>query len=144
MELGRTFPAEVNAQAVFRCVRVSAIDEGEDQYAYQTAVNIGGHVFKGLLYDQGLDPSSYTPGESSSVGGGGGGGGNSSGGGGNVGSGTIQQLNFMTGGGSSGGDGGGGASVEATGFIDPSSIYHQSSHTNPYLTTSGMHFFPPR
>lgn len=30
-------------------------DEDEQEYAYQTAVNIGGHVFKGILYDQGLD-----------------------------------------------------------------------------------------
>uniref|UniRef100_A0A7N0UBT0 Uncharacterized protein n=1 Tax=Kalanchoe fedtschenkoi TaxID=63787 RepID=A0A7N0UBT0_KALFE len=124
MEVGRTFPAEVSAQAVFRCVRVSAIDEGEDQYAYQTAVSIGGHVFKGLLYDQGLDPSSYTPGDSSSVGGGG----SSSGGGG----GGIQQLNFMSGG-----------AAEATAFIDPSSMYHQSSHSNPFLP-SGTQFFPPQ
>ncbi|CAM8912221.1 unnamed protein product [Rhodiola kirilowii] len=130
MEVGRTFPAEVNAQALFRCVRVSAIDEGEDQYAYQTAVSIGGHVFKGLLYDQGLDPSSYTPGDSSSVGGGG----SSSGGGG----GGVQQLNFMSGGGTTGG-----GVAEATGFIDPSSMYHQSSHNNPYLA-SGTQFFPPQ
>lgn len=26
-----------------------------DQYAYHTSVNIAGHVFKGILYDQGLD-----------------------------------------------------------------------------------------
>lgn len=29
------------------------MDDAEKQYAYQTAVQIGGHVFKGLLYDQG-------------------------------------------------------------------------------------------
>ncbi|KAK9108941.1 hypothetical protein Sjap_017001 [Stephania japonica] len=55
------FPAEVNTQAVFRCVRVSSMvdNHSEDhqplQYAYQAAVNIGGHVFKGILYDQGLE-----------------------------------------------------------------------------------------
>ena len=60
------FPAEVNSAAVFRCVRVSAInDGGDDEYAYQTAVNIGGHVFKGILYDQGAE-SQYMAGESSS------------------------------------------------------------------------------
>ncbi|KAL3514705.1 hypothetical protein ACH5RR_027422 [Cinchona calisaya] len=50
------FPAEVNSPAVFRCVRVSAMDNADQdqQYAYQTAVNIAGHVFKGILYDQGL------------------------------------------------------------------------------------------
>ncbi|XP_010263848.1 PREDICTED: protein SHI RELATED SEQUENCE 1 isoform X2 [Nelumbo nucifera] len=68
LEVGN-FPAEVNSPAVFRCVRVSAFDEADDQYAYQTAVNIGGHVFKGILYDQGPE-GHYVPGESSSGGGG--------------------------------------------------------------------------
>ncbi|KAF5727193.1 hypothetical protein HS088_TW22G00881 [Tripterygium wilfordii] len=63
----RNFPAEVNSLATFRCVRVSSIDETDDeQYAYQTSVNIGGHVFKGILYDQGPDASHYSLGESSS------------------------------------------------------------------------------
>lgn len=31
------------------------MDDGIDQYAYQTTVKIGGHVFKGILHDQGLD-----------------------------------------------------------------------------------------
>lgn len=30
-------------------------DESDEQYAYQTAVNIRGHVFRGILYDQGPD-----------------------------------------------------------------------------------------
>ncbi|KVD98084.1 Lateral Root Primordium type 1, C-terminal, partial [Cynara cardunculus var. scolymus] len=42
LEVGH-FPAEVNSPAVFRCVRVSAMDEAEEQLAYQTALNIGGH-----------------------------------------------------------------------------------------------------
>ncbi|KAJ8451963.1 hypothetical protein Cgig2_007446 [Carnegiea gigantea] len=54
MEVGN-FPAEVSSPAVFRCVRVSSIDDTEDEIAYQTAVSIGGHVFKGILYDQGPD-----------------------------------------------------------------------------------------
>ncbi|KMT09496.1 hypothetical protein BVRB_6g129660 [Beta vulgaris subsp. vulgaris] len=54
MEL-RNFPAEVSSEAVFRCVRVSSVDETDEEYAYQTAVNIGGHVFKGILYDHGPD-----------------------------------------------------------------------------------------
>ncbi|KAH7846192.1 hypothetical protein Vadar_010967 [Vaccinium darrowii] len=62
------FPPEVNSQAIFRCVRVSPMDDVNDQYAYQTAVNIGGHVFKGILYDQGPD-SRYTGGGESSSGG---------------------------------------------------------------------------
>ncbi|KAI3930529.1 hypothetical protein MKX01_036975 [Papaver californicum] len=53
LEVGNVFPSEVNSSAIFRCVRVSAMDEAEEQYAFQTAVNIGGHVFKGILYDQG-------------------------------------------------------------------------------------------
>ncbi|MED6221442.1 hypothetical protein PIB30_054654 [Stylosanthes scabra] len=52
LELGQ-FPTEVSSSAVFRCVKVSAIDSADEQYAYQTAVNIGGHLFKGILYDQG-------------------------------------------------------------------------------------------
>ncbi|EPS70820.1 hypothetical protein M569_03941 [Genlisea aurea] len=47
------FPAEVNCPAIFRCVRVSSVDDGDDQLAYHTAVAIGGHLFKGILYDQG-------------------------------------------------------------------------------------------
>ncbi|KAF5958257.1 hypothetical protein HYC85_005482 [Camellia sinensis] len=69
LEVGN-FPAEVNSPAVFRCVRVSSIDDADDQYAYQTAVNIGGHVFKGILYDQGPE-NQYMAGESSSGTGGG-------------------------------------------------------------------------
>lgn len=60
-----TFPSEVSSPAIFRCVKVSAMDDADEQYAYQTAVNIGGHTFKGILYDQGTD-SQY-----SGVGGGG-------------------------------------------------------------------------
>ncbi|KAL2231643.1 UNVERIFIED_CONTAM: Protein SHI RELATED SEQUENCE 7 [Sesamum indicum] len=59
--------------AVFRCVRVSSADNMVDQYAYQTSVSIGGHVFTGILYDQGpedqLEESgNYVTGESSSDG----------------------------------------------------------------------------
>lgn len=62
--MGR-FPAEVNSPAVFRCVRVSAMDDAEETLAYQTAVNIGGHVFKGILYDQGPDARYHGGGEGS-------------------------------------------------------------------------------
>ncbi|XP_065879267.1 protein LATERAL ROOT PRIMORDIUM 1 [Euphorbia lathyris] len=48
-------PGQVRAPAVFKCVRVTAVEDGEDEYAYQAVVKIGGHVFKGFLYDQGLD-----------------------------------------------------------------------------------------
>lgn len=43
------------------------MDETEDQIAYQAAVNIGGHVFKGILYDQGPE-SHYMGGDTSSGG----------------------------------------------------------------------------
>ncbi|KAJ8558337.1 hypothetical protein K7X08_005103 [Anisodus acutangulus] len=52
LEVGN-FPSKVNSTAVFQRVRMSSIEENEDQTAYQAAVNIGGHIFKGILYDQG-------------------------------------------------------------------------------------------
>ncbi|OMO75274.1 hypothetical protein COLO4_26213 [Corchorus olitorius] len=58
LELGQ-FPPEVSSPAVFRCVKVSAVDDADEEFAYQTAVNIAGHVFKGILYDQGPE-SRYT------------------------------------------------------------------------------------
>lgn len=50
-----TMPGQVRAPAVFKCVRVTAVEDGKDEYAYQAVVKIGGHVFKGFLYDQGLE-----------------------------------------------------------------------------------------
>ncbi|XP_048127936.1 protein SHI RELATED SEQUENCE 3 [Rhodamnia argentea] len=48
------FPAAVSSTATFQCVRMSTEDDdAAEHYAYQTSVNIGGHVFKGILYDQG-------------------------------------------------------------------------------------------
>nr|KYP46569.1 hypothetical protein KK1_031798 [Cajanus cajan] len=70
LELGQ-FPPELNSPAVFRCVKVSAMDAADERYAYQTAVNIGGHVFKGILYDQGVE-GPYSAGCEGSSGGGGG------------------------------------------------------------------------
>lgn len=49
-----SLPRHVQAPAVFKCVRVTAVNNGEDEYAYQAMVKIRGHVFKGFLYDQGL------------------------------------------------------------------------------------------
>jgi hypothetical protein len=46
------------------------MDDPDEQYAYQTAVNIRGHVFKGILYNQGPEGRYTTGGESSSGGGG--------------------------------------------------------------------------
>ncbi|KAL8543043.1 hypothetical protein ACS0TY_003789 [Phlomoides rotata] len=66
-------PGEVCCPAMFRCVRVSSMDNVVDEYAYQTSVSIGGHVFTGILYDQGPhEPEgtgNYVTGGSSSAGG---------------------------------------------------------------------------
>ncbi|XP_073012691.1 protein SHORT INTERNODES 1-like [Typha latifolia] len=51
------FPSEVNSEAVFRCVRLGPVDEGESEYAYQASVSIAGHVFKGILHDHGPESS---------------------------------------------------------------------------------------
>ncbi|GMY05710.1 protein SHI RELATED SEQUENCE 1 [Fagus crenata] len=63
------FPAEVHSMATFRCIRVSSMDDAVEEYAFQATVAIGGHVFRGVLYDQGLETrynSSTNIGESSS------------------------------------------------------------------------------
>lgn len=76
-------PGQVRAPAVFKCVRVTAVDDGEDEYAYQAVVRIGGHVFKGFLYDQGVETRDGFPNISElHLGGGGSGGGGGSAGGG--------------------------------------------------------------
>lgn len=58
-------------------MRVTALDDGDDEYAYQAVVRIGGHVFKGFLYDQGFEGREGFPDISElhlgGVGGGGGG-----------------------------------------------------------------------
>ncbi|KAL4300651.1 hypothetical protein HN51_052070 [Arachis hypogaea] len=118
LELGQ-FPSEVSSSAVFRCVKVSAIDSVDEQYAYQTAVNIGGHVFKGILYDQGPQ-GLYTTAivaEGSSAGGGGGGGAE-----------PQQQLSLIT-----------AATTTAGNPFDPSSLY--PAPLNAFM--AGTQFFPP-
>ncbi|KVH93227.1 Lateral Root Primordium type 1, C-terminal [Cynara cardunculus var. scolymus] len=50
------FPTKMVGESTFTCVRVTSTSEENaivDQYAYETSINIGGHVFKGILYDQG-------------------------------------------------------------------------------------------
>ncbi|KAI3815130.1 hypothetical protein L1987_14786 [Smallanthus sonchifolius] len=57
---GGNFPAEVSCEATFTCVRVTTTSEENayvDQHAYETTINIGGRLFRGILYDQGP----YTP-----------------------------------------------------------------------------------
>lgn len=124
MELA-SFPAEVSSPAVFRCVRVSAMDDVEEQFAYQTAVNIGGHVFKGLLYDQGLDghyTSATTAGESSSA--------HQDGGGHHH---NQQQLNLITTNTSTS------ANPPTATLLDPSVVF--PTPLNAFV--AGTQYFPP-
>lgn len=62
MGFKESLPSQVRAPAVFKCVRVTSVDDGgEDEYAYQAVVKIGGHVFKGFLYDQGVEDKEGYP-----------------------------------------------------------------------------------
>lgn len=115
LELGN-FPPELSSEAVFRCVRVTNIEDADDQYAYQTAVNIGGHVFKGILYNQGPE-TNYDMAAAAAVT-------------------TTTAGGFAT---TAATTVSGGASPSSTTpFIDPSSLY-------PTLNTNfmaGTQFFP--
>lgn len=52
----KALPGQVKAPAVFRCISVTSINDGEDnEVGYVGTVNISGHVFKGFLYDQGIN-----------------------------------------------------------------------------------------
>ncbi|XP_059623549.1 protein EXPRESSION OF TERPENOIDS 1-like [Cornus florida] len=123
LEVGN-FPAEVNLSANFRCVRVSSIDDTDDQYAYQTAVNIGGHMFKGILYDHGPE-THYMAGESSS-------------GGGGDGSGGVQQHNLSTTSTASTASVSAAVGSSAMAFLDPS--LYPAAQLNNFMT--GTQFFP--
>ncbi|XP_054823355.1 protein SHI RELATED SEQUENCE 1-like [Prosopis cineraria] len=124
LELGN-FPAVFSSSAEFRCVRVSSMDEAEEQYAYQTAVNIGGHVFRGILYDQGPDPSYISTADTSPGG-------------------AVQPLNLIAATGASAlpaaATSGGAAGASSTGpLLDPS-MY--AAPLNPFMSGSGTQFFP--
>ncbi|KAE8683174.1 Detected protein of unknown function [Hibiscus syriacus] len=56
-----SLPGQVRAPAVFRCIQVTAISDGKAEVAYQATVNISGHVFKGFLYDHGVDVKNVFP-----------------------------------------------------------------------------------
>ncbi|CAH8354172.1 unnamed protein product [Eruca vesicaria subsp. sativa] len=113
------FPPEISSSTMFQCVRVSSVDEGEDEYAYKTAVSIGGHVFKGILYDQG-------PAERSSSGGG------------------SQPLNLITAGPSASSSSAnvtcnnGVVGSTSDHYIDPASLNYPTPSNN-FIT--GTHFF---
>ena len=118
------FPSVVSSPAEFRCVRVSCVEDADDRYAYQTAVNIGGHVFKGILYDYGPENSNnnnsnnsnnYMAGETSA----------------GVGvAGAHQPLNLT----------GSGVVTSSGALVDPSSLY--SAPVNTFMGGSGTQFFP--
>lgn len=97
------------------------MDDAVDQYAYQTAVNIGGHVFKGILYDQGPDSNNdYIVGESSTAVAG------------------AQPLNLI---GSAIATATTTAIVSSAGaLVDPSSLYPVPLNT--FMAGSGTQFFP--
>ncbi|KAL0660407.1 hypothetical protein Bca4012_080992 [Brassica carinata] len=128
LEMGKaSFPPEVSSDALFRCVKMSGVDEGGDgQYAYQTTVNIGGHLFKGILYDQGPE-SSYMSG----------------------GSGGSDHHSSSAGGGNTSNtpaiaDGGRGGSSAM--FVDPNSGSYYSSNMMTMFVPPGTQFYqnPPR
>ena len=101
-------PGQVRAPAVFKCVRVTAVDDEEGEYAYQAVVKIGGHVFKGFLYDQGVEPRDGFP--------------------------NISELHLGGGGGGSGGRNGASSSSP---ILDPSDVYASSSAAGGLLGGSG-------
>ncbi|XP_050225347.1 protein SHI RELATED SEQUENCE 5-like [Mercurialis annua] len=115
------FPPEVNSPAVFRCVRVSAVEDTDEQFAYQTAVNIGGHVFRGILYDQGVDGRYTSAGESSSAG--------------------AQQLNLIT----SATTTSAAPTTAANTSTLPGALLDPSLYSSAPLNAffAGTHFFPP-
>lgn len=131
------FPAELNRAATFRCVKVSAMEDPEEQFAYQTAVNIGGHIFKGILYDQGPE---------NRYGGSGGGGESSSGG---I---TLQQQQHQHGvmlpAATTTSDLMGTVGISGGNAVDPMANLGTTTTTSVYATPinaflAGTQFFPP-
>ncbi|XP_059429860.1 protein LATERAL ROOT PRIMORDIUM 1 [Corylus avellana] len=90
-------PGQVRAPAVFKCVRVTAVEDGEDEYAYQAVVKIGGHVFKGFLYDQGLENREGYP--------------------------NISELHLGGGSGGGGGVAGRNGASSSSPILDPTDVY---------------------
>ncbi|XP_035833764.1 protein SHI RELATED SEQUENCE 1 isoform X2 [Helianthus annuus] len=118
---GFPFPAEVSSPAMFRRVRVSGMDETNEQMAYQTAISVGGHVFNGILYDHGPDQGQYSHpvGESSSTTGN-----------------QHQDVNLITSGTTTTSSN---SIYQAVTIIDPSSVYP----TPLCAFIPGTQFFPP-
>lgn len=135
LEVATNFPSKVNSTAVFQRVRMSSIEENEDQIAYQAVVNINGHIFKGILYDQGDNNHEYNYMN----------GGDSSSGGDSVprqhnlniiGTTAISAANDAA------ANGGGGASVAATEGLQflETSLYPSAPLINTFV--AGTQFFP--
>lgn len=76
------------------------MEDGEDEYAYQAVVKIGGHVFKGFLYDQGVENRDGYP--------------------------NISELHLGGGGSSNGGGGGRNGASSSSPILDPSDVYAAS------------------
>ncbi|KAL2665737.1 hypothetical protein GLYMA_02G280000v4 [Glycine max] len=94
-----SLPGQVRAPAVFKCVRVTAVEDGQDEYAYQAVVKIGGHEFKGFLYDQGAENRDVYP--------------------------NLSELHLGGGNGGSGGAGRNGVSSSSP-MMDPNDVYAAS------------------
>ncbi|KAK9154669.1 hypothetical protein Sjap_002149 [Stephania japonica] len=110
-------PGQVRAPAVFKCVRVTAIEDGEDEFAYQAVVRIGGHVFKGFLYDQGVEGREGFP--------------------------DLSELHLGAG---SDGNGGGrrnGGASSTSPIMDPSDVYGASSSAAALLGAGAPSFGNP-
>nr|XP_016499494.1 PREDICTED: protein SHI RELATED SEQUENCE 1 [Nicotiana tabacum] len=125
LEVGK-FPAKVSSAALFQCIQMSSIEDAEDQLAYQAAVNIGGHVFKGILYDQGPE-SQYNNMAAA---------GDTSSGGGSGSAGIPHHHNSAA---TAIASGGAAAAAEASNFLDPS-LFPASLST---FMSTGTQFFPP-
>ncbi|GLT58684.1 hypothetical protein SLA2020_315550 [Shorea laevis] len=89
-------PEQIRALALFKCVRVTALEDGEDEYAYQALVKIGGHVFKGILHHQGVEAREGIP--------------------------NLSELHLGGGSGGGGGNGRNGGSASSP-VLDPSEVY---------------------
>ncbi|OIT32840.1 protein shi related sequence 1 [Nicotiana attenuata] len=134
LEVGN-FPAKVSSAAVFQCIQMSSIEDAADQLAYQAAVNIGGHVFKGILYDQGPE-SEYNNNMAAA--------GDTSSGGGSGSAGVPHHHNsaataiIASGGATAAAAAAAAAAAEASNFLDPS-LFPAPLST---FMSAGTQFFP--
>eukprot|EP00897_Mesotaenium_endlicherianum_P001134 jgi/Mesen1/11020/ME000098S10416 len=50
-------PAEVTAQTLLKSVCLTGVEDGVFEFGYHATVKVGGHIFKGVLYNAGIDPN---------------------------------------------------------------------------------------